>query len=346
MPGRLRIGLICGTDATRQVVFDRRVGVMLSGNNDAIDVVKRLDPAHFTWTRLHLAESYFAGQVRWNLANIDVLWNLISDADENPAVLAVAERFISESGLPVINPPPRVRASRRHLLAESLAGIPDLEVPRVLRLPYPTPERVRRQAEAAGLAFPVILRRAGLHNQQVMGPFAAPESLPQVVGDDDHYVTEFADVRDPDGLYRRTRFWFIGDQIFRKSLQFQDHWCVGGSDTKAYMRARPDLMAECRRHAAAGFDGQPARTQAALRELRSRVGLDYFGADVGVKPDGRLVLFEANACMNYQPDEPADGDLFQAPPVAEALDAVSRLVWAKAGVGGDAAPASSLEPAG
>lgn len=346
MAGRLRIGLICGTDATRQVVFDRRVGVLLSGNNDAIDVVKRLDPAHFTWTRLHLAESYFAGQVRWNLAKIDVLWNLISDADENPAVLAVAERFVSESGLPVINPPPLVRASRRHRLAEKLAGIPDLDVPKVLRLTHPTPERVRRQAEAAGLAFPVILRRAGLHNQQVTGPFAAPEGLPQVEDDDDHYVTEFADVRDSDGLYRRTRFWFIGDRIFRKSLQFHNYWCVGGGDTKAYMLTRPDLMSDCRRQAAAGFDGEPTRTQAALRDLRSRVGLDYFGADVGVKPDGRLVLFEANACMNYQPDEPADGDLFQAPPVAEALAAVSRLVRAKAGLAGDAAPVSGLKTPG
>ncbi len=36
----------------------------------------------------------------------------------------------------------------------------------------------------------------------------------------------------------------------------------------------------------------------AFREIHSRVGLEYFGLDCNVRPNGDLLIFEANANMN------------------------------------------------
>lgn len=39
------------------------------------------------------------------------------------------------------------------------------------------------------------------------------------------------------------------------------------------------------------------RALAARRNIQQRVGLDYFGIDCGLTPDGRVVLFEVHASM-------------------------------------------------
>ncbi len=38
-----------------------------------------------------------------------------------------------------------------------------------------------------------------------------------------------------------------------------------------------------------------------LAAVRDRMPLDYFGMDFGILPDGHVVLFEANATMNFYP---------------------------------------------
>ena len=44
--------------------------------------------------------------------------------------------------------------------------------------------------------------------------------------------------------------------------------------------------------------------QQVLTAVRERMPLDFFGMDFGVAPDGRVVLFEANATMNFFPLSP------------------------------------------
>lgn len=46
------------------------------------------------------------------------------------------------------------------------------------------------------------------------------------------------------------------------------------------------------------------RRRAALRVIRDRIGLDYFGIDCGLDPDGHLVVFEVNAAMLVHDQNP------------------------------------------
>ena len=68
-----------------------------------------------------------------------------------------------------------------------------------------------------------------------------------------------------------------------------------------YYNARMDLD-PWKRHEEARFVediGQvfPERAMRALRGVAARVGLDYFGIDCGLMPDGRLVVFEIETGM-------------------------------------------------
>jgi hypothetical protein len=53
------------------------------------------------------------------------------------------------------------------------------------------------------------------------------------------------------------------------------------------------------------IDGrEPDDVQDVLSAVRERMPLDFFGMDFGIAPDGRVVLFEANATMNFFPLSP------------------------------------------
>jgi hypothetical protein len=67
------------------------------------------------------------------------------------------------------------------------------------------------------------------------------------------------------------------------------------------MATRPDLVEEERLFIEAGFSAFPETLPSLLRVVRERVALDYFGLDCGFWPDGTLILFEANASMNFNP---------------------------------------------
>ena len=63
-----------------------------------------------------------------------------------------------------------------------------------------------------------------------------------------------------------------------------------------------------------------------LAEVRERVDLDYFGIDFGIMPDGRLLLFEANATMNFFSLLPTDQFAYVRACVAPARAAFRELL--------------------
>ena len=63
----------------------------------------------------------------------------------------------------------------------------------------------------------------------------------------------------------------------------------------------PELMAEERAMFERSDQPFPKAVMDTLQAVRARTPLDYFGMDFGLMPDGRVVLFEANATMNFFP---------------------------------------------
>jgi hypothetical protein len=69
----------------------------------------------------------------------------------------------------------------------------------------------------------------------------------------------------------------------------------------------------------------------ALEDIRDRLGLDYGGIDFGLDRNGRVLFFEANACMTIHPPPPDERWTFRRAPVARILEAARRLLRRRAG---------------
>lgn len=301
-PDVARIGIICGCDIVRKIVFDRSVETGGVGNNDAVVMLKMLDPP-VDIRRMHLTPGYFRQSQRWTLQYTDVLWNLISDVDQNPATLDVAEKVVNDAVVPVINPPNMIWRTRRHSIAQILGDLDNVHAPKVLLIKYPTLERVRRLVSESDFSFPAIVRKTGTHNGDVVGVFSSPEEMEQIYGDrkNEYYLIEFVDVRRDDGLYRKTRFFFVGDEVVTRQHIISEDWSVHGRSSRGIMQSDERLVAEGRTMLVDGFEALPDATRAAVHSIRQRVGLDYFGLDCCIMDDGRVVVFECNATMNFNP---------------------------------------------
>src|SRR5207342_3679313 len=80
-----------------------------------------------------------------------------------------------------------------------------------------------------------------------------------------------------------------------------DQWNVHSRDRLRFMAECPALRAEEARLFDRPDGGFPENVHMVLNAIRERLGLDYFGVDFGLSEDGEIILFEANATMNFFP---------------------------------------------
>jgi hypothetical protein len=235
----------------------------------------------------------------------ECILNLITEAEENSRVLHNVQKFVRGYRARVINRPEAVLRSTRDLVARKLDGIPGLVVPRVLRLRAGNADAAAKTVERAGLQFPVIVRRVGTHTGRIVGKFDSLDALrAAAIEGGEHLATEFVDFRTADGFCRKYRVFFIGQRrVFRHMLASAD-WNVHASDRQRVMAQRPEFIAAEEAMFTTPEGAFSDKVQLALSAVRERMPLDFFGMDFGIAPDGRVVLFEANATMNFFPLSP------------------------------------------
>jgi tetratricopeptide (TPR) repeat protein len=225
--------------------------------------------------------------------SVQLVVNLISDADLGREVVLVAAALADRIGLPVVNHPRAILATDRQMVADRLSGIPSCRVPRVRRLDT----EVERAAQAED-EFPLLLRVAGTHGGESFEKIESATAFEAFAARHPRsslYVTEFLDCRSADGFFRKYRFFFVGDRIYPYHLAIHDTWKVHHGTTD--MASQPWMQAE-----EAAFLNDPAqffgpRPFAALETIRQTIGLDFFGIDCAIDRDGKLVVFEVNATM-------------------------------------------------
>lgn len=231
-----------------------------------------------------------------------LILNLITDPDQNPKTLENLGKLLREYSGQVINPPAAVMRSTRDRVAKLLEGTPGLIAPKTVRVRNAKPDLVVGAIERADLKFPLIVRLAGTHTGIIVGLFDRIDDVRAAITQSgEHIVTEFADFRSEDGLYRKYRAFFIGEQIIFRHMLVSDAWNVHAADRMRFMVDRPELLAEEQAMFEHAGGALPAGVIDTLEAIRTRMPLDYFGMDFGILPDGRVVLFEANATMNFFP---------------------------------------------
>jgi len=234
----------------------------------------------------------------------DVIFNGIGDADLCGEGLDAALALLKRTDRPVINHPAQVRNTGRLHNVQRLRGLPNVIVPRMLRLP----RRVLAGEEAAaavagnGFVLPLLVRAPGFHTGQ---HFVRVETLGELVAavarfpGDDVWLIEQLDARDADGRFCKFRVMIVDRRLYPLHLAISRNWKVH------YFTADMAQSASYRRQEAAFLDDMAevvgVRGVAALERVSAVLGLDYGGIDFAVTAAGDILLFEANATMVVMP---------------------------------------------
>lgn len=242
------------------------------------------------------------------LPSFDVIVNCISCPDLDPGGLERAETFLATlPDIPVINPPGKVRRTTRGENARRLGALPDVIFPQTeLFTAGGPPEAVAAQIGQAGFAFPLIMRRRGTQTGQTVEKIESPQALRTWLGalrpGTPVYAISYIDCRGADGYFHKTRAFFIGGQFYPVANLSSDSWQIHSGDRYRIMSTTPQTQAEERRYLRDPEAYLGPCAFRALHRIRDVIGLDFFGIDFTLAPDGQVVVFEANAAMRHNFD--------------------------------------------
>jgi hypothetical protein len=227
-----------------------------------------------------------------------VLFNTIGDADRCAEALHIATRVASCSPARLVNPPEQVLQTTRAASLARLACLPGVVAPHVATL--------ARSAFAngvpAGFETPFLLRSPGFHTGQhfvrVDDTASLSAALDRLPGDP-LLALQYLDAAGADGAYRKYRVMLIGGRVLPLHLAISADWKVhyftaGMASCVAYRAEEARFFGDME-----GVLGAVALR--ALESIGAALALDYAGVDFALSPDGRLLLFEANATMTIVP---------------------------------------------
>ncbi len=265
------------------------------------------------------------------LPDVDVVFNTIGDPDLSAPSQAAVARFLARNRRPVINRPEPVAQTYRHLIPGRLGDIAGVVAPRTIRVAADVP--LAQAIEAGGFSFPVLLRPIGSHGgiglYRADTPAEADAIAARLAGQD-LYVTQYVEYAHDDGHYRKGRMIFID----RKPLPY--HWAISQRWMVHYVSS--DMTeGDWRRAEEVRFLDHPTdflgdAAMTAISEIGRRLDLDYCGLDFSILPDGRVLVFEANATMLVHPEAEDEALAYRNPAVTRIIDAFQAMLARRAAI--------------
>lgn len=280
------------------------------------------------YSRLLWFIEYASERQMAELPAYDVAFNAIGDEDLAGPTAANAARFASLCKTRLFNPPERIVRARRDRTLDLLACVEGLVTPMTVRLQAEgLAGGVIAAARHAGIEPPFLLRPIGSHGGkglQLIEPGAPDAEPPPALA---YYLTAFRDFRSPDGLYRKYRVIFVGGEPLPYHLAIAESWLIHYEH--AGVERHPERLAEEMRFLQDPARAIGAEAMGAVTAIGEAMGLDYAGVDFGLMPDGRVLVFEANATMLAHPEAPG-GPLAHKNPAIERIFAAFRAMLARA----------------
>lgn len=256
-----------------------------------------------------LVDSPTADRALENLPKPDLVWNHVTNGEQldDPAVFQCVSSCADHWTSPCLNHPSAARRTARDMMAANLQGIEGLVVPRIKFLRY-EPEIdlgvIISQVESE-FDYPVIIRSPGF--QEGINAFLcqnAHELMEAIVQTQrTFFCIQFVLNQAKSGYYRKMRAAFVGSNLHLLWVDYSSHWNARGRrsepERSKFYSDNPEFIEEEKAAIAdpTGYLGDEAIT--ALKSIRERVELDYFGIDFDLMVDGKVLFFEANANMNF-----------------------------------------------
>jgi tetratricopeptide (TPR) repeat protein len=235
------------------------------------------------------------------LPRYDIVLNAIAESRGAVPYLERAERFMRAQSAPALNHSERVLAISRERLPQTLASV-DADVPSVIEV-----ERDTLLRAGAPIGYPSIVRPVGSHAGHDLSRVSSDEELQSYLASTQasaFFVSPFVDYVSDDGYYRKYRFVYVDGEPFPVHEAISQKWMIH------YYNAQ---MAEHQwmRDEEAAFLADPwARFSGSLgeavRAIAPAAGLEYFGIDCAISPEGRLLVFEADAAMLVHTTDPVE----------------------------------------
>ncbi|MDB5460776.1 MAG: repeat-containing protein YrrB [Caulobacteraceae bacterium] len=308
----------------RNLVIERapraRANVLVLTTSDSGNVPHKYLLPLDRYTRIDWFIEYARDGQAAELPPYDLVFNIIGDPDYADATEAPVAAFLQQCDRRVLNDPARVARTRRDLLPALLSGIGGLAMPKVAR--FEAAALAGRDLAAvvgfAGLTAPLLIRPIGSHGGRGLTLARTALDLEEVGGGGGLYATEYLDFRSPaDGLYRKYRIIFVDRKPYPYHLAIADQWLVHYHT--AGMPGDAERQAEELRFLADPRSALGDGAMAAVSAIGERLDLDYAGVDFSILPDGRVLVFEANATMLVHPE--GEGEFAYKNPFVERITA-------------------------
>jgi len=245
------------------------------------------------------------------LPDHDVAIVVASDSEECQGALRMIDRAAAGWPRPLLNPPHLVVNLDRDKLYRLLRGIEGLDIPATLNMTRGQLSDVAASKLALPeiphrIAFPLIVRPRGTHAGSGLAKLDDRSAIARYLEEhpeEDFFVSRFVDYAGEDGLFRKYRLAFVDGRPYACHMAIADRWDIwylnaGMSESTAKRLEEETFMRT--------FDvGFARRHQAALTEMASRIGLDYFTIDCAENKNGELLVFEAdNTAVVHNMDSP------------------------------------------
>ena len=233
-----------------------------------------------------------------SLPPFDMVFNAIGDADVAHRGRPALDAFLATCTKPVMNRPERIDPTRRDRMPQLLGDLDDVVMPMTIRIPVSDlrSPALEQHLGQAGLHFPLLARPLESHGGDGITFAQTLDDLRELKTDDrEIYLTQYVDTRAADGFFRKYRMIFVDGKVLPYHLAISPKWLV--HYFSADMMAAPWKREEESRFLADPARALGPRAMAGLAAIEMRLGLDFGGIDFTLLPDGRVLVFEANATM-------------------------------------------------
>jgi hypothetical protein len=225
-----------------------------------------------------------------------VLINLICEPHAQRRALEQMRRFELATGIAVVNPSWAISATTRPLIARRLAHQARVRMPHCTHYPAGA-LTLTEHVQAHGHTYPVLLRAPGRHGSAGLLRFDDADALAHIdAAVPPCTVTDFVDFRSADGLWRKYRIVYAGDRLFRRHMLIDTEWNLVGA-ARRFMRDRPALLDEEQAWLEEPLTLENDSIEARVMHQFRAVQLDFGAIDCALLPDGDLLVFELNACL-------------------------------------------------
>lgn len=245
--------------------------------------------------------------IEYKTAKPDIIVNCINDADICFESLKKAEQLIDslKARLPkieVFNAPQFIINTRRDSIYQNYKDLPQIHIPKTIRITPKSPSQVILELEKNGMNFPFLIRACGAHQSESLQLIADKSDIKKLeiyaFDKKEYYLTEFVDYKSEDGLYKKARLLIIDGKIMPRHYMTGESWMVHGNLHEEYMASRN----QCKKDEIYFLQNyQKMISRDALESLKTiykRSQLDYLGFDFAIMPDKSLLIFEINPAQN------------------------------------------------